>query len=125
MPYLIGSSQPVMSPDGKYIYLASAANERLTFSMLSDAYFKRREVKTVPGGMYRVDIATSEIKLLALLSLQREIATSVVLTSDGKTLYYNNFHSVYGMDVDTGRVFVLCGNKDTFGKANGKGEDAR
>jgi hypothetical protein len=125
MPYLIGSSQPVFSPDGKYIYLASAANEVLTFSQLSGASFKPRETKTVPAGMYRVDIATSEIKLLALLSLERETATSVVITSDGKTLYYNNFHAVYGMHVDTGTVFVLCGNRDTFGKANGRAEDAR
>jgi hypothetical protein len=125
MPYLIGSSQPVFSPDGKYMYLASAANEVLTFSKLSDAYFKPRETKTVPAGMYRVDIATSEIKLLVLLSLERETATSVVISSDGKTLYYNNFHAVYGIHLDTGEGFVLCGKRDTFGKANGKAEDAR
>jgi hypothetical protein len=125
MPYLIGSSHPVVSPDGQYMYLASAANDFLTFSAISDAYFKMREVKSVPAGMYRVELATGDIKFIAPMSIELQTASAVIITSDAKTLYYNDDHAVFGMHVETGAAFLLCGSRETFGKANGKGEDAR
>jgi hypothetical protein len=125
MPYLIGSSHPVFSPDGKYIYLISAANDILTFSPFWDVSQKKREVKTVPVGMYRVDITTSEIKLITLMTAKISTASTVVITSDGKILYYNDDHAVYGMNLETGAIFLLCGSRDTFGDTNGKGEYAR
>ena len=125
MPYLIGSSHPVFSPDGKYIYLASAANEVTTFSAIQEAHLKKRETKSVPAGMYRLELATGEIVFLAPMTIERNTASTVVITSDGKTLYFNDNHAVVGMNLADGSMFVLCGSRDSFGKVNGQGEDAR
>ncbi len=125
LPYLITSSQPVCSPDGKYLYLASAANDKYTQSAVADSDYKKRQVTTVPAGMYKLELATGQITFIAPMKIDRLTALTAVISSDGKTLYYNEDHAILSIHLDTGVVSVLCGSRDTFGKANGRAEDAR
>jgi hypothetical protein len=75
--------------------------------------------------MYKIDIAGGTIKLLTHMDTTLSTGSTAVITSDGQTLYYNDNHAIFGMHLETGSMFLLCGSKDTFGKANGVGENAR